>query len=232
MSSEVTHEKRKLPLVKLAIIAAVLGIAVIAVLLRGGNLGQLVQQSVAIIDQVIAVIRAMGPLVFFLGMAVLPAFGAPLSFFSVAAGEAFAPQLTMPGVVCAAMAAIALNQALTYWLARYALRPVLQKLIARWHYEVPRITKDNALTVTIIVRNTPGPPYFMQGYLLGIGEVPFRLYMLVSWISVLPWTIGFIVLGKAAREGNFGKIIGAVVVIVLAIVVVQVMRRRVAKRET
>lgn len=231
MSPEVPTPKRKLPIAKLAIAGVVL-LAIAVLLLRGTSGRELINQGIALFDQAVAMIRAMGMGAFFLAMAVLPAFGAPLSIFSITAGEAFAPQLTMPGVVAVAMVAIAVNQALTYWLARYALRPLLSKLVARYGYQVPRLTKDNAFTVTLIVRNTPGPPYFMQGYLLGLAEVPFRMYMLISWISVLPWTIAFVVLGKAAREGHFGKLVGGIVVLVLAIAVVQFMRRKLAKRET
>lgn len=231
MSTEMPTEKRKLPLLKLALVGLGLAVAgLVALKLAGGE--NALDQAKALADSVIATIRAAGPVVFFLAMAVLPAVGAPLSVFSLAAGEAFAPQFTMPGVIAIAMFAIAVNQALTYWLARYALRPPLARLITRYGYQVPRVTRDNALTIALIVRNTPGPPYFVQGYLLGLAEVPFRLYMIVSWVSVLPWTIGFVVLGKAAREGHFGKIVTGVVVLVLAVVVVQVLRRKYAKRES
>jgi hypothetical protein len=41
-----------------------------------------------------------------------------------------------------------------------------------------------------------------------------------------------IVLGKAAREGSFGKIVTAVGLIVVAVVAVQLIRRRLARRES
>lgn len=227
MSSEVVTPKRKVPVLRLVVagvVAAVIGLVV----LRAVGWDRLIGW----VDLFIAVIRDLGPAVFFTVMAVLPAFGAPLSIFSLAAGEAFAPRFTMPGVVAIAMLAIAVNQALTYWLARYALRPVLARLVSRYGYQVPRLTKQNALGVAIVVRNTPGPPYFMQGYLLGLGEAPFGLYMIVSWVSVLPWTIAFIMLGKAAREGHIGKIATGVGLLVLAVAAVQILRKKLAKRES
>lgn len=192
--------------------------------LRGVNVGDL-------LDRGLALVRGGGPVLFFAAEALLPALGAPLAAFNLVAGEAFAPQMTMPGVVAAAMVAIALNLALTYWLARHAFRPFLTKLVARYGYTVPRVTAANALTVSLVVRLTPGPPFFLQGYLLGLAEVPFRLYMIVSWLAVLPWAVAFIVLGKAAREGSFGKIVTAVGLIVVAVVAVQLIRRRLARRE-
>lgn len=218
---------RKLPIVKLGIGLVVLAIAGVLVLRHVG-----MAQLVAWLDQFIAFIRDLGPWVFFSGMALLPAVGAPMSAFTLVAGEAFAPQMTVPGVIVTVGVAIAANIAITYWLARYALRPLLTKLVARYGYAVPRVTKDTALSVALVVRLTPGPPFFLQSYLLGLAEVPFRLYLLVSWLAVMPLALAFVLLGKAAREGHFGKIGAVLGLIVVALVVVQIVRRRLAaKRE-
>ena len=75
------------------------------------------------------VIRGAGPITFLLATALLPAFGAPLGAFTITSGELFAPTMSMPGVIAAMLVAIAINLALTYWLARFALRPVLSKII-------------------------------------------------------------------------------------------------------
>jgi uncharacterized membrane protein YdjX (TVP38/TMEM64 family) len=186
---------------------------------------------VASLDLLVATIRDMGPWVFFTAMMILPAMGAPLMAFNLVAGEAFAPQMTMPGVIVTVSAAIAANLGLTYWLARYALRPLLSRVVARYGYSVPRVTKDNALTVTLLVRLTPGPPFFLQGYLLGLAEVPLRLFMIVSWLAVLPLALAGVVLGKAAREGNMGKIAAVLGFMVVVVVAVQLVRRRFANRE-
>jgi uncharacterized membrane protein YdjX (TVP38/TMEM64 family) len=215
--------QRRLPVVKLAVAGLLLGAGAV-LLLRGVKVGEL-------LDHGLDLVRGGGPVLFFAAEALLPALGAPLAAFNLVAGEAFAPQMTMGGVIAAAMVAIAINLALTYWLARHAFRPFLTKLVARYGYAVPRVTSANALTISLVVRLTPGPPFFLQGYLLGLAEVPFRLYMIVSWLAVLPWAIAFIVLGKAAREGSFGKIVTAVGLIVVAVVAVQLIRRRLARRE-
>ena len=199
---------------------------VAAIILREVGLTRLVEWF----DLFVATIRDMGPWVFFGAMVILPAIGAPLMAFNLVAGEAFAPQMSMVGVIIAVIAAIAANLALTYWLARYALRPLLTRVVARYGYTVPRVTKDNALTIALIVRLTPGPPYFLQGYLLGLAEVPMRLFMIVSWCAVLPIAVSAVMLGKAAREGNVGKIVAVLGVMMVAVIVVQIVRRRFAKK--
>lgn len=222
MSPEILPRRKKLPWLKLAVLAVVL-LGGAALLLRGVNLR-------ALIDDGMALIRAAGPVVFFSAMLVLPALGAPMLGFTIPAGEAFASQLTLGGVIAVALVVIALNLALTYWLARYALRPLLTKLVARYGYQVPRVTPENALSVTLLVRLTPGPPLFIQGYLLGLAEVPFRLYMIVSWLCVLPWSVGAIIMGQGILNGNFKVAATGSGVLVVATVVVQYLRKKYAKR--
>src|SRR4051812_2381179 len=81
------------------------------------------------IDDGIKALQSAGPLVFFGAMAVLPAIGFPMSVFYLTAASAFAAQMTMGGVIAAAGAAIAVDLALSYWLARYGLRPWLEQMI-------------------------------------------------------------------------------------------------------
>lgn len=212
---------------RLLIRAGALGLVVLVaavVVLRGIEVRPL-------IDQGMALIRGAGPWGFFGAMALLPAVGAPLMAFTIPAGEAFAAQMTLGGVIAATLAAIAVNLALTYWMARRAVRPLLERLLKRFGYAVPRVTPDNALSIALLVRLTPGPPFFLQGYILGLAEVPFRLYMVVSWLAVLPWAIGAVVLGRGVLNGNFKMAAMGMGVIVAAVAAVHLIRRRLAKRE-
>src|SRR4051794_36759340 len=83
------------------------------------------------LDQALEWVRGVGPTAYFSAMAVLPAFGFPLLAFSLSAGPVFGPQLGLGWVILFVVLSIGLNVALTYWLARYALRPFLEKLIKR-----------------------------------------------------------------------------------------------------
>ncbi|NBW87014.1 MAG: FHA domain-containing protein, partial [Planctomycetia bacterium] len=166
------------------------------------------------------VMRDAGPVVFFGAMLLLPAAGVPMLAFTIPAGEAYAPQLGLTGVLGLTLVILALNLALIYWLARFALRPVLLGLMKRYGYSVPRVTPENALTVILVVRLT-GSPYAVQGYILGLAETPFRIYMIASWLCVLPWSAGAVVLGKGIMNGNF-KLVGiGLAVLAVAVVAVQ-----------
>ena len=222
MPSEEPQARRKLPLFKLAVLALAAAVAAILVL-RGIDYRALGERGMD-------AIRSSGPWVFFAGTALLPAAGAPLSAFTLVAGEAFAQRMTLAGVMAAVQLAIIVNLALTYWLARYALRPALSRLALHYGYTIPSVGADNALSVTLVLRLTPGPPFFMQSYILGLAEVPFRLYMIASWLCILPWSLAFIVLGKGIFKGDFKLVFYGVGVIVAATAVVHMVRKRYAPR--
>ena len=157
------------------------------------------------IDEGVNLLRAAGPLAFFSAMAVLPAGGAPISIFNLTAGTAFAGQLGMSGVLAAAGLAIAVNLALTYWLARYALRPWLEQMISRTKYQIPVVVAAEHAEITLLVRITPGPPFFLQSYLLGLAEVRFATYLWISWLITFIYSTGVIVFGDAILHGK-GKV--------------------------
>lgn len=173
------------------LIVAVLGIA-----------GLLLARDLApreAVGQVLGMIRAAGPVAFFAAMAVLPT---PLFWFTVPAGEVFAAQLTLPGVIAAALAAVAVNIALSYWLARRVFRPPLTAWLEKHGHRIPQLTRDNAVAVALMVRLTPGPPLCLQCYLLALAGMPFRLYLIVSWLLTVPWVVGGVIVGRGLLGGD------------------------------
>jgi uncharacterized membrane protein YdjX (TVP38/TMEM64 family) len=84
--------------------------------------------------------------------------------------------------------------------------------------------------VTLLLRITPGPPFFAQSYLLALGRVPFGSYMLVS--VLVAWTLSapVIILGDSLVSGSAGKFVFGLLVIVAAVIVFRLVRKRVARR--
>jgi uncharacterized membrane protein YdjX (TVP38/TMEM64 family) len=229
--SQAPAPKRKLPVLPLAVIGVV-AIAAAFLLVHHFGMHELVARAKIASNRGMELIREFGAGAFFVGMAVLPAIGVPLLAFTITAGEAFAERLGMGGVIAISLVAVAVNLALGYWVSRYALRPVLAGLLKRYGYSVPRVTPQNALTVTLLVRLTPGPPYALQACVLGLAEVPFRIYMIVSWVALLPWVVGGIVLGQGLFSGKFGTAVIGIGVLIVAVVIVQWVRRKYLTRKT
>ena len=147
-------------------------------------------------------LRDAGPWVFFSALAVLPAVGFPVSFFYLAAGSAFAERMGMGWVLVAAGLALMVNISLTYWLSRYILRPWLEQMISHTKYKIPVVASAEHAEITLLVRITPGPPFFIQGCLLGMAEIRFRTYLWISWVIAMAYASGFIVFGDAILHGK------------------------------
>ena len=194
MSLEPAVAKKKMPVLKIVAGLVILGVAAVLVL-RGINVREWIEKTME-------VIRDAGPWAFFGAMAVLPGFGVPVSAFTLTAGSAFAEQLGMPLVVALSLLAITVNFMITYALARRGLRPLLERLMQRLGYSLPPMDQGDLKDLAIIVRVTPGTPFFVQNYLLGLAGVPFATYMIVSCIFAWLYTAAFVVFGDALLQGK------------------------------
>jgi len=214
-------ERKKL-LIKLVVAAAAL-LLVAVLLLRGFDLRALVGRGLAIL-------RGAGPWAFFSAMAVLPSFGVPLLTFMLTAGPAFAGQMGMVAVVGGGLAAITVNFILSYWLARQALRPLLIRLVVRLGYQVPRVEQADMADLIILLRVTPGVPFAVQNYLLGLAEAPVGKYVGIScaicWLTVT----AFIVFGDALLNGRGRLIVYAVLLLAALTAATHLVRRHYAGR--
>jgi len=174
-------------------------------------------------------IRGFGPAAFFLAMAILPALGCPVSVFTLSAGPIFGAQLGLPLVLALSAASLAVNLAFSYWIARYALRPWVEWLFTWLGYPLPQAAAEDRLSLAVLVRVTPGPPYFLQSFVLGLAGIPFGLYMAVSWLISTPYAFAFILFGDSLAQGR-GKVALLAVSLFIALTVgIQFVRRHFAR---
>jgi uncharacterized membrane protein YdjX (TVP38/TMEM64 family) len=206
--------------VGLALVAVVAGLVLSGVDVRG--LGH----------QGIEAVRAAGPLAFFAAMAVLPAVGVPLLVFMLPVGKLFGERFGLPVVVAYSLVAITVNLLFTYWLARWALRPPLARLIERLGYKLPQVNSGDATDLVIILRVTQGIPFLVQNYLCGLAEVPFRKYLLVSCLAGWPAAAAYVVFGRALLEGNGRTILIAVGALAALIAATHLVRRHYGRKKT
>jgi uncharacterized membrane protein YdjX (TVP38/TMEM64 family) len=208
--------RKKLPLLKLGAAAAiVLGVVLLAV--SGGDVRGLVARVGEWINRGVALISAAGPVAFFTAAALGPAVGVPSLTFILPAGPAFGERLGMTNVVLLSIAASTVNFILSYWLARRALRPLLEKVVVRLGYDLPKVEAGDTTDMILILRLTPGIPFCVQNYLLGLAEVPFGKFFLLSFLLATPQNAAFVLFGDALLHGK-GKMLlyagGAIVAMV------------------
>ncbi len=217
-----SEEKRAFNWVRLGLLAVV-GLVVLGLAWWWLDSQQI--EPRAFVDQVVLWVRGLGAPTYFLLMALLPAAGCPLTVFTFTAGPVFAPTLGMPLVLLLVGLCLAVNLALTYWLARYALKPWLERLCAWLGYRLPRVAPENQRGLVILVRVTPGPPYVLQNYLLGLAGIPFGTYFFISWAISAIYASALVLFGDALMQGEGRTALLAVSLLVGVMVGVQFLRR-------
>lgn len=178
----------------------------------------------------IAGFRDAGPFAFFVAMALLPCIGFPLSAFTVVAGPVFGPTLGVPTVVLCTILATSANVALSYALARCALRPLVERVLLWFGYSLPEIKPHNAWLVVLIVRIVPGPPFFLQSYLLALARAPFGIYMVVSTVVPACYLTATIILGDALARRDPAAMALAGAIFIGASAAIYVLKRRFSPR--
>ncbi len=225
MPFAISAERKKI-LVKVAAVGIVL-IAAAVLALRGFDVIGIAKRAVI---QGVGILQAGGPWVFFIAMALLPAVGAPLSMFSLTAGRAFGAQMGMGWVIAAAFGAATVNILLTYWLARRVFRPRIARLVARFGYKLPVLDKADLTDLIVILRVTPGTPFCVQNYLLGLADAPFGRYMAISCTVMWAYVGAAIVFGDALLSGRGGAAVFAIGLLAAIAAASHLVRHHMGKR--
>jgi uncharacterized membrane protein YdjX (TVP38/TMEM64 family) len=211
-------KKWKLPILGGLVLAGIVVIVVASILLEDFSIRDA-------IDQLNMWIQSLGAGTFFIALAVLPAFGAPVSPFYVLSGS-FGKTLAIVGC----LSALTVNIAFTYVLARWLLHPIAEKLVALTGRKIPVVKKEDQWIVAFLLRITPGPPFFIQSYILALAGVPFGIYMAVSVPVVWAYAIGMIIVGESLMTGKGGQLMFGVSLFVAISLIVMMIRRKLQKR--
>jgi len=167
------------------------------------------------------------PVLLFFAIAILPGMGFPASPLLIAAGIAWGGGTR---ACCLAISAIALNMTWTFFLATGIGKPLLLRLFGKrlQKWEAPQ--GKNLYLITGALRLTPGIPFFLQNYALGIMGIPFLPYILISLPLNAIYVIGFVVSGGAILSGRLAHALAGLGLILLIFCATKLLRQRVANR--
>jgi uncharacterized membrane protein YdjX (TVP38/TMEM64 family) len=160
----------------------------------------------------------------FAGLVVLPGLPVPTSALLLLAGTVWRDRPVAACGIC--IVALALNMSWTYWVAARPGRGLVEKLLTAGTLRIPVLPKDNHLRVVLLLRLTPGVPLFVQNYLLGFLQVPFRLYLPLSLACSGLISCGIVLSGAGVAGGNLTPMITGVGLIVVGLLVVQILRQK------
>ncbi len=156
------------------------------------------------------------PVLLFLAMAILPAFPIPIFPMLLAVGAVFLPVWGPWWAVLYALTAMAVNMSWVWFVAAYPGRRAAAALLKQFDVTLPEPDSTRGyVPLLVLLRFTPGVPFFLQNILLGFLRVPFPRYLLLSVAICAINVYGFVVVGGAILQGKAGLAIGAVAVIAL-----------------
>ena len=78
----------------------------------------------------------------------------------------------------------------------------------------------------LLVRITPGIPYFLQNWTLGLAGVKRMPFIILTVAIQMVYAAGFVILGRSAFEGRAGLAIGAVALLVFASIFARIVHLR------
>lgn len=161
-------------------------------------------------ERAVEALTAMGPWVFFGMMALLPLFWVPASPFLL-----LAPAFGLQAAVLGSASALSVNLLLAWFVSGKLCRPVFVRLVSRFGYSVPTLSQKSMIGVAVLLRITPGVPFPLQNYLLGIAEMPLLKYLAVSLPIVWATSASVILLGESIMSGSVQLALIAIVAAVL-----------------
>ncbi len=179
-------------------------------------------------ETTLALLRSIPIPVYFVAFVVLPAAGAPLTFFYLTALPVMGRESTVLGLA-AAFAALALNMVICYLLARGFFHPLIEWVIRHRHLRVPKIKPENELQLVLAARLSPAP-FALQNYLLALGHARWKFYLFLSFPIQAGIGLAMMLFGESVFEGGLAYALFGAFLLVLALLLLRLVRQRFRKR--
>jgi uncharacterized membrane protein YdjX (TVP38/TMEM64 family) len=109
----------------------------------------------------------------------------------------------MRGIVLASLG-LTLGAAACFLMARYAIRPVLQRWAGhtREFRKIEDGVREHGWRMVMITRLVPIFPFNIQNFAYGLTALSFWTYLFVTWICTLPAVIAYVLAAGALVEGH------------------------------
>tara|TARA_B100000959_G_scaffold277304_1_gene333642 strand:- start:652 stop:1332 length:681 start_codon:yes stop_codon:yes gene_type:complete len=168
----------------------------------------------------------------FATIAVLPAFVVPVFPLLVVAGWWGEINDVWSAWIYTSCALI-INLTWTYWLASGPGRNLIEKILRRTKYDIPKPDQGDELLMALILRLVPGVPFIFTNYALGLIRMPFWRYFMVSAPILIVTAGGYVLavggalgLTKETSSRNLGYFFFGISIILAMIVVGRIVYRK------
>lgn len=160
--------------------------------------GDLRRGDLAEIRERIEAFGVLGPLVFTGLYTITTLVGFPTSPLTFAAGALFGPIVG----IATAMIAATISATASFVIARHVARAPIHHWLRnnRRFQKLDQLTEKHGTLVVVVARLVNVVPFFVVNYGLGVTRVPFKTFVLWSFIARLPGTLALVLLGDAIYQ--------------------------------
>ena len=169
------------------------------------------------------------PSALFWALVFLPGLPIPTSALLFTAGVVWRERPVMACLLC--LLAMLLNLTWTYWLAASPARKLVEKLLATTSIQIPDLPRGDHLKLILVMRLTPGFPFFFQNYVLGFMQAPFLLYLPVSLLCSGIIGTGVVLSGVGLADGKLIPALTGISLIAVGVIVTQMIRGWLARKK-
>lgn len=142
------------------------------------------------------------------GQPILPL---PASIMTLVAGIAFGNF----GGFLAALCGATLRAAMEFLIARLLGRDAVAKLLKGKIADLDEKIGANGFKAVLLIRLIPNFPFDIQNYALGFSRVTFTLYVLATFLGIIPGCFAFVYLGSSLTDSkNLWKLVLAILLII------------------
>ena len=169
------------------------------------------------------------PSALFWALVFLPGLPIPTSALLFTAGVVWRDRPVMACLL--SIVAISLNLTWTYWLAAGPARRLVERLLAASEIKIPELPRGDHLKLILVMRLTPGFPFFVQNYLLGFLRAPFHLYLPISILCQGIIGTGVVLGGVGLADGKLMPALTGISLIAVGVILTHSVRGWLAKRK-
>lgn len=173
-------------------------------------------QHLSVVNDWIASLGILGPLVFIGIYATVVPLGVPLSVLTVLAGGLFGVWVGLPTAIVASSLAASIG----FVISRYLLR----EQVAQWLGGSRSFKRLNTLlerkgeVVIFLIRLLPVPPFMVPNYAFGLTEVGFVKFIVWTSLGMIPANLLYVVGAGTIRQGlEEGRIPWGAIVLLLGL---------------
>lgn len=214
-------KKNKVKIIAVAFLILV-GIVLWSVLLWQDEIFALLKTFSAWLKTEISLLNGAPLILFPLAILILPIIGLPVSpVYLVAGGRT--ENIWIIILLC--FLGVVANMALGYFIAKKFANFVRPKIEARG-IKIPVVAKDEQCDIIFLVRMIPGNPLTVQNYVLGLANVEFKRYMLVSMPVQLFQVAGYIYFSDGIINGDASNFFLGVSLLCVVAIIARIVQKR------